>query len=192
MKMLNKHKNETMKTLISTILTPLFLFTLSTTGIAQEVKLGHVNKQEILENLPGRDKAEKKVQQFAQQRQRDIKEMNTEYQNKLQEYQQNQEGMTETEKQSTMDRLNNLQQRIQKAQRKAQQDLRKQEQELMQPLIDKVDSAIQKVADREGYTYVFDVSSGNVAYADDSKDLTGTVKKELDISSGANSGNKGQ
>ncbi len=181
-----------MKTLISTILTPLFLLTLSTKAIAQDTKLGHVNKQEILQDLPGRDEAERKVQKFAQKRQRDIKEMNTEYQNKLQKYQQNQEGMTETEKQSTMDQLSNLQKRIQKAQQKAQQDLRKQEQELMQPLINKVDSAIQKVADREGYTYVFDVSSGNVAYADDSKDLTPKVKRELDIRNGSSSGNRGQ
>ncbi len=130
--------------------------------------------------MPERKEAEKKVRSFAKDLQSNIQEMNTEYQNKLQQYKQKQASMTQTEKQNQQDQLNNLQQRIQKAQQRAQQDLRKQEQELMQPLIAKVDSAIEKVAEREGYTYVFDISAGNVPYAGGT-DLTPKVKEELGI-----------
>jgi outer membrane protein len=55
----------------------------------------------------------------------------------------------------------------------------KREKELSQPLVDKITKVIEKIAQRDGYTYVLDSSGGEVLFAPDSLDLTEEVLKEL-------------
>jgi len=52
----------------------------------------------------------------------------------------------------------------------------------MKPIVDKANAAISKVAKANGFVYVFDVSTGAVAYfSDQSIDVLPLVKKELGI-----------
>ncbi len=154
-----------------------------------QTKLAHVDYQAVMLSLPERAEAEKKVQAFAKRLESEIKEMNTEYQSRLTEFQQNQETMTETERQSEMDKLSNLQQRISQAQQKAQEDLQKQEQELLEPMFARVDSLVQKMAEEEGYTYVFD--SSTLLYAG-GKDLTPLIKERLTAGGSAGTGDSAE
>jgi outer membrane protein len=55
----------------------------------------------------------------------------------------------------------------------------KREKELSQPLVDKITGVIEKIAQRDGYTYVLDSSGGEVLFAPDSLDLTEEVLKDL-------------
>jgi outer membrane protein len=55
----------------------------------------------------------------------------------------------------------------------------KREKELSQPLVEKITQVIEKIAQRDGYTYVLDSSGGEVLFAPDSLDLTETVLREL-------------
>lgn len=51
--------------------------------------------------------------------------------------------------------------------------------ELTQPVLDKINSVIARLAQEEGYHYVFDAVAGNIAYADTKFDLTDMVIDEL-------------
>jgi len=51
--------------------------------------------------------------------------------------------------------------------------------ELTQPVLDKINSVIARLAQEEGYHYVFDAVAGNIAYADTKFDLTDMVIEEL-------------
>jgi outer membrane protein len=51
--------------------------------------------------------------------------------------------------------------------------------ELTQPVLDKINSVIARLAQEEGYHYVFDAVAGNIAYADTKFDLTEMVIEEL-------------
>ena len=51
--------------------------------------------------------------------------------------------------------------------------------ELTQPVLDKINSIIARLAQEEGYQYVFDAVAGNIAYADTKFDLTDMVIEEL-------------
>lgn len=148
-------------------------------GLAQDVKLAHINRQKILESMPERQRAKKEMQQFQKDLQSKIKKMNQEYRKKRTEFQEKQQSMTQTEMKMKREELSSLQQRITKAQRSAQQDLQKQRQELLQPIIDKVDKAVKKVAEEKGFTYVFDESSGGIIYKGGGMNITEAVKKKL-------------
>ena len=75
-----------------------------------------------------------------------------------------------------------MQQRAQEFEQTAQQDYQKQQADLMKPIIDKANATIQKVAKANGFIYIFDVSTGSVAYfSDQSIDVLPLVKKELGL-----------
>lgn len=51
--------------------------------------------------------------------------------------------------------------------------------ELTQPMLDKINGIIAKIAQEDEYTYVFDAVGGSIAYADTKYDLTERVIEEL-------------
>lgn len=51
--------------------------------------------------------------------------------------------------------------------------------ELTQPILDKINSIIAKIAQEENYTYVFDAVGGGIAYADTKYDLSKRIIEEL-------------
>ena len=68
---------------------------------------------------------------------------------------------------------------------KFEQDMVKQIQdkrnELLQPIYDKVNAAIKSVATENGYTFIFDVGSGAILYAEESADVSALVKAKLGL-----------
>jgi len=56
----------------------------------------------------------------------------------------------------------------------------KRRRELMEPIDARVNDAIWKVGEREGYDYVFDAVGGNIVYVNPEHDLTEKVMEELE------------
>lgn len=56
----------------------------------------------------------------------------------------------------------------------------KRNQELTEPIVEKINAVIAKMAEAEGYTIVFDSSQGNIVYADKAIDITEKVIAELE------------
>ena len=59
--------------------------------------------------------------------------------------------------------------------------LQKKQQEIMEPIITKARKAIEDVFNEEGYTYIFDKSSGSILFAKETEDIMPLVKKKLGI-----------
>ncbi|MFP4555891.1 MAG: OmpH family outer membrane protein [Bacteroidales bacterium] len=145
-------------------------------------KFAHINGQELLEVMPERDSAEEKLNAYGQDLSEQIEELHVEYNNKVNNFMQRRESLSEAIRESREKELTQLQQRIQEFEATAQQDYQRMQGEIMRPLMEKADKAIQAVAKREGYIYVFDLSAGSVVYfSDESIDIMPLVKKELGI-----------
>lgn len=147
----------------------------------QALKLGHIDRQKLMLTLPERKDAEAKMQAFAKTLDERLKAMGAEYQAKVADAQARADKMTQTEKEVAVREINELEQRIQSAQEKAQEDLSKQEEELLKPMVEKTNTAIKDVADANGFTYIFDTSTGFVLYFDKGEDIMGLVKTKLGI-----------
>lgn len=146
---------------------------------AQDQKFGHLNVQELMLQMPERSSAEAKLKEFAETLDTRLKAMGEEYQNKLAEAQKNEANMTNTEKEFVLTELAELEDRITKAQRKSQEDIAKQEQELLQPMVERAQNAINAVAKANGFSYIFDSSTGIIPYFDGGIDVSDLVKTEL-------------
>ena len=70
---------------------------------------------------------------------------------------------------------------IAKYQQEIQTNLSTKSEELLKPIRDKINKAIEDVANEGGYTYIFDMSIGVLLYADESTDVSAQVKTKLGI-----------
>ncbi|HPW27103.1 MAG TPA: OmpH family outer membrane protein [Tenuifilaceae bacterium] len=162
-----------------------FILFLSATGVktyAQSYKFGHINSQEILSVMPERDSAVAKLDKFTKTLQDQVEELQVEFNKKYQDYLQKRSTFTDAIREMKEKELTEMQQRAQEFQQVAEQDYQRYQGEVMKPVIEKADSAIKKVAKANGFTYIFDTSTGVILYfSEQSFDIGPLVKKELGI-----------
>ncbi len=144
-------------------------------------KLGHIDRQQLLLILPERKDAETKMQKFAEELDKRLRAMGTEYETTVADARTRAEGLTNTEREMLMRDIQQLEQRITDAQEKAQDDLAKQEEELLRPMVERTNKAIRDVATDNNFTYIFDTSTGFVLYFDKGEDIMPLVKTKLGI-----------
>ena len=181
-----------MKTTIK-FLTVLFLF-VSTSSFAQ-VKLAHINSQEIVALMPEMDSANVKLEKYGKELSDQMQDMQKEFQTKYETYQQKSATWTAAVLESKQKELQDMAQRqeqfqqeamqtsLEQFQQNAQQTFQMEQQKYYAPIYKKANEAITKVAKAGGYTYVIDLSAGAVIYVDDAnaKSISDDVKRELSI-----------
>ena len=144
-------------------------------------KFGYIDSQELLILMPERDKALKELQDYEKSLTTTLESMMNEGQQLLQEYQNLPANYPELDRKDKELELQTLEERIQMFQQGAQENLQNKNLELTQPIIQKINAAIQEVAVEGGYTYIFDKSFGNILYAKDSENILEKVKKKLKL-----------
>jgi len=144
-------------------------------------KFGHIDSQALLEVMPEKAAADKKLEEFAATLEKQLGAMSSEWESKVQDYRANEAVMSDIIAQTKAEEIQNLEQRIQAFQQNAQQRLAKEEASVYQPILDKAKASIEKVAEENGFTYVFDTSSGSLLYQPESDDILPLVKADLGI-----------
>lgn len=144
-------------------------------------KFGHINSQDLLELMPEKAAADKQLEEFGLQLQKQLQTMAAERERLVADYLENQDSMSDIIKQTKEEEIQMLDQRIQSFQQNAQQSLAKKEAEVYQPILDKARKAIEDVAKEHAFTYIFDVSAGSLLYQPESDDIMPLVKTKLGI-----------
>lgn len=146
-----------------------------------KTKFGHIDSQALLEAMPEKAAADKKLEEFAATLEKQLGAMSSEWEAKVQDYRANEAVMSDIIAQTKAEEIQNLDQRIQAFQQNAQQRLAKEEGNVYQPILDKAKASIEKVSEENGYSYVFDTSSGSLLYQPESDDILPLVKADLGI-----------
>lgn len=145
----------------------------------KNVKLGHINSQELMQIMPGRDSVQTILQNEVTELETTLKQMQAEAEKRYNDYVANQAGWTELIRQTKQREIQDMSARIQEFQENAQKQLTDREAELTKPIIDRAKKAIEDVAREGGYTYIFD--GAGLLYCNDSEDIMPAVKKKLGI-----------
>ncbi|WP_088655744.1 OmpH family outer membrane protein [Geofilum rhodophaeum] len=149
---------------------------------AQELKFGHINMQELIQQLPEKAEADQKLQAEAEVLQKRMQAMSEEHEKKFREYLEQRETMPELIRSSMEKEIQDIEQRLQNYQTMAQQTLQRKEQELYQPLLEKIQGAVDAVGQEQGLIYIFDLSAQVVLYhSDQSMDCGPLVKAKLAV-----------
>ncbi|MEC8032815.1 MAG: OmpH family outer membrane protein, partial [Bacteroidota bacterium] len=156
-----------------------FGFTLTST--AQTSKMGLVDQQAIVLEMPEYSAAQTKISEKQASKMQEIETLYAQYQTKAEEFQElAMSGTLSSGAQEAKEtELYDLQTRIQMAEEMAQEYLVEYMDDLMEPISAKVDAAIQAVAQANGYTHVTDLSLFYVY--PESDDITSKVKAHLGI-----------
>jgi Skp family chaperone for outer membrane proteins len=96
------------------------------------------------------------LEAFQKQLQSEFDYRKLEFDTKLKSYQEKESTFSLLEKESIMNELQKLDDELKKFNAEAEQKLMKKEQELLQPMNDKINAAIDAVAQREGFFQVID------------------------------------
>ena len=130
------------------------------TAEAQSVRVGYTDPNLIVAQMPEYKDILSKMQSMYQGGQQEYQQMVQEYQKRLQDYQKKQSLMSEDTRQKREKELQQLQQKIQQFLQEKQQEMGTRERELLQPLLKKVDGAIQEVATEENLDLVGEFLAG--------------------------------
>ena len=142
-------------------------------------KVAHIATQELVQDLPEYKSAMDQLQKLEKTYDAEIKDMLSEAQSTMQRYEAEANTKSEEENQKRAVEFQSAQRRIQEHSAKARQDLQKKETDLLKPILEKVRTAIQKVARDKGYDYVLDSTTGTGVLLADGYNLMPDVKKEL-------------
>lgn len=144
-------------------------------------KIAHIATQELVQSLPEYKSAQEQLDKLEKTYDAEIKDMLSEAQSTMQRYEAEANTKTDEENQKRAQELQAAQRRIQEHSAQARQDLQKKEQDLLRPILEKVRTAIQKVARQKGFDYVLDSTTGTGVLLADGYDLMPDVKKELGL-----------
>src|SRR5664280_3040251 len=123
------------------------------------LKIGHVDIAEILAVLPARDSAAAIIDKETKEMQSTYDEMTTVYNKMLDDYEKGQSTFTEIVKKNKETELLDKEKRLQEFEQNASTNLQKRNSDLIQPILNKILRAIDKVAAENGFTYVLDAVS---------------------------------
>jgi len=159
------------------------LFLLNSQLLYGQLKIGYVDSDTILKELPDAQDAQKKLDGMIQEWQDELKKMERELKEKQVDYEKRKLIMSEQKRIEIEKDLSNSEKAISDFRQKkfgVSGELYASQEEVMKPVQNKIFTAIQEVADDEELDFVFD-RSGDILflYAKDEYDITHLVLEKL-------------
>lgn len=155
------------------------------TFTADAQRYGVVDTKYILDKIPDYKEAQKKLDQFSEQWQKEIDDKQTALDKLYKDYEAEQVMLSDELKKKREAEIFNKEKEVRELQRKRfgfEGDLFKKRQELVKPVQDKVYNAIQKIAVAKQYDFILDKSEGiTVIFADPKLDRSEDVLRELGV-----------
>lgn len=170
-------KNNSMKALI------LALTLIFGTGFAYTQKYAYIDSDYILANLPEYADAKDKLDKLADRWTKDIEQRYDILRQKKENFAREEVLLPSEERKKRLEEIEKLEteaMEMQKTRFGVNGDYFAKRQELIKPIQDKVYDAMQAVASKRSYQFVFDkANQSNLVYADSKSDISDMVLKEL-------------
>jgi outer membrane protein len=154
---------------------------------ASPIKIGYTNLDYILGLLPKTKEIEAQLKAYETQLQNNLQGKVDEYKSKRAAYEKGASMFTDVVKQDKEKELIALENSIREFEENAQTSLQQRQVKLLEPVLDSIQKAIERVAERNGYTYIFSThadfgGSAIILYARIKEDdISNLVLKELGV-----------
>jgi outer membrane protein len=148
-------------------------------------KYAYIDSDYILANVPEYKEAKDKLDKLADRWAKEIEERYSVLKLKKDNFAREEVLLPTEEKQKRKDEINKIEteaMEVQKMRFGVKGDYFQKRQELVKPIQDKVFDAMQVVASKKAYTFVFDkANQSNLVYADPKLDISDIILKEMGI-----------
>ncbi|MFN1835959.1 OmpH family outer membrane protein [Balneola sp. MJW-20] len=156
----------------------LILVAFSTTAFAQS-KFAYTNVEYVLAQMPESQNVQQQLQTYEQTLSRNLQNQYQTFEQSLAQYQQSASMMTDSARTARETQLQQMQADLQNAQVNAEQQLAQRQSELLAPLYERIQNAINQVAEEEGYTHVFRAQA--LLFAPETEEISLKVLAKLGI-----------
>jgi len=152
----------------------------ATQAHAAEAKVGYIDLQKAIQETSAGKKAKSDLEKEfnakkaeLQKKEADIKKMGDDLEKKK-------VALSDDVRAKKTQELQQEMMKFQKEVGESQMNIQKKERDLTQPIIDKLQASIEKVAKAQGYTMVLEKSEQSVLWAQKADDLTDAVVKDFE------------
>lgn len=156
---------------------------MATVNVASAQKVGYLDTQVILGQIPDYQSAQKTLEKLSAQYQQHLEQEAAKIEAAYRSYQAERSRLSESQKQARENEIISMEKRLQEKQKEYFGEngvMATKSEQLLGPVKSKVDAAIRKVAQMRGYTIIIDVSTlQGVVYKDETSDLSAEVIRNL-------------
>lgn len=131
----------------------LLLLTLTVTSVAQ-MKIGYMDVQTVLSELPEMQNIESELGSFVTQKQQQLQDRTASFQEAVADYQQNQPSMSQAQQQSREEELAEMENELRNFQQSLQVEIQQYRQKLLEPVYADIDEAIASIAESMDLDFV--------------------------------------
>ncbi len=167
------------------VLTLAAIFLVPGSSYAQEQLIAYVDSEEILGEMPDYAGVQQRMERQAEEWRGELSELQDALEEMFREYQARELLYTREERQAKRESIAQAEEELQQLRMRyfgPQGEFFARQEQLMRPIQERILEAIEEVAAREGYAYVFDQSGDFLfMYADEEFDITDIVLAELGI-----------
>jgi outer membrane protein len=156
----------------------IIILILSTLGL-QAQKVGYVNTQTIIAELPEVKEANSNIEALKTQLMKKGQDMIKALQAKGQKLEEGRNDMAPIKFQEEVDKLKKEEEEIAQFEEQSQFRIYQKSEELLGPIQKRINEAIQAVAKEGGYSYIFDAQGNNILYVDESINISELVKAKI-------------
>jgi len=163
------------KNLLAVALASALVCSASTAVLADEVKIGVINREVILRDSPAAQSASKKLESEFSKRFKEIDAAGQRLKSDVERFEKNAPTMTDQERLRKQRDLQDRDRDYQRRQRELREDFGQRRNEILQTLIRQANTVINNIAQREKYDLILD----EAIYVNPKIDITDQVLKEL-------------
>jgi len=155
------------------------VFTLGLGGVANAQKMGHIDFEKLVAEMPATLKLKADVEKLGKTYQDEIESMGKTIEAKMKKYTAEQNSQTKEINELRGKEVQEDNQRFETLRQTAYQEMQKKQAEGLKPIIEKAQKAIEEVAASKGILYVMDASIGKGLLVKKGEDLYDAVKAKL-------------
>jgi len=156
-----------------------------------DMKIGFVDPRAVLERMPEMRAVQQRLQNFAERKQQELRQKESELQTEIEIYQQKVGVISENARETEEQRLSEMDSEFRQLQTQVEREFQQQRAELMSPLLNQIQQSINTVAETRGLDYVLNTTTSNgdviILYVSEEIqnqfDITDAVMEELGIGS---------
>lgn len=164
----------------------ILLASLSINAQVKPFRIGYTNVDYLISLHPDSKRVDGDLKTYRAGLDKEAETIGKEFREKYETYQKGSAMMAEPVRATKEKELMVLQERIQEFQKGAESDLQRKQIELLQPVLDKIQKAIDAIANENNFTYVFNSDAGYgttpvLLHGPESDNVTDLVLKKLGI-----------
>jgi len=155
------------------------VFTLGVGGVANAQKVGHINFEKLIAEMPQTKALKSQIEKLGKTYQDEIEGMGKKLEAKIKKFTAEQATQTEDTNKKRAAEVQQERAQYEQARQVAYEEMQKKQNNDLAPIVDKAQKAVEEVAASKGILYVLDSSIGKGLLVKKGEDLYDAVKAKL-------------